>query len=368
MKNGVYITTFGKNVSSGVTKKIDNQIKIFSEFSNVKYINIPKKRGMIRRILSILPGGSFSRDYPTFFEMAQKERFDYVYIRQVEADRKYIDFIKKIRLMFPDSKIVMEFPTYPYDSDLFHSKTMWPWFYKDVIYRRKLKKYIDRIVTFSDDKEIFGIKTIRTMNGIDVRSTRLADILPEDKVIRMIGVAMMQPYHGFERLIMGLSSYYENGGDRDIQITFVGYGSELDYYKKLVKDTHLSNHVIFTGKKQGEELDKLYDGCDLGIGSMGGYKIGIEVFSSIKLGEYLAKGLPVVTGARTLIFDRFGDKYNLNFPNNNSQIDISKVVEFYDSVYNGKDKIVLRNRIRDFALSAIDIKVVMRDIIDYLEA
>lgn len=35
------------------------------------------------------------------------------------------------------------------------------------MFRRSLARQVDRIVTFSDDAEIFGQKTIRISNGID---------------------------------------------------------------------------------------------------------------------------------------------------------------------------------------------------------
>ena len=41
---------------------------------------------------------------------------------------------------------------------------------EDVLYtyRNELKKYVDRVVTFSSDDNIFGINTIRIINGIDI--------------------------------------------------------------------------------------------------------------------------------------------------------------------------------------------------------
>ena len=104
----------------------------------------------------------------------------------------------------------------------------------------------------------------------------------------------------------------------------------------------------------------------MAIGSLGGYKIGIYLFSSIKLGEYLAKGLPIVTGGRTLVFEKYGGRYNLDFPNDDSDIDMNRVVEFYDGLYSGRDKAEVRKEIHDFAQKSIDINIAMRDVISYL--
>ena len=374
MKIGFYLYSGSDTEFTGVEKKIDNQIRAFSNKYQVTKVAIKKDRtNLIKSIIWRVPFGSWGAKYEEALEYIEDcskgKNIAFIYIRTQFFDRKYLLFLKQLRQTYRDTKILLEIPTYPYDYELIRSVTMWPWYFKDKIYSRWLKNYVDRIVTFSDHNSIFGIPTIRTTNGMDVSSFSLARVENVDNdSINMIAVAMMQPYHGFERLIKGLASYYANGGKRTVRICFVGYGSELDMYQKLTEKYQLTEYISFKGKLQGEELDRAYDGCDLAVGSMGGYKIGIDMFSSIKLGEYLAKGLPVVTGGKTLVFNRYGDEYNLDFPNDDSEIDMTKVVEFYDSIYSGKDKNEVRNSIRNFAFRTIDINVVMKEIIDYLES
>ena len=368
MKRGIYITTFGNALSVGVEKKIRDQVKVFKTFFEVEHVNIPKCSSKLRKIVSVLPGGSISREYRQFWDKYRGIKFDYIYIRKVEVDRAYLKFIMQLRELNPKAKIVLEFPTYPYDKDLKNSRTMWPWYYKDKYNRNSLTKYVDRIVTFSEDDEIFGIPTLKISNGIDVGAVKMASVFEcQDNRIKMIAVAMMQQYHGFERLIKGLYSYYRSGQTRNIELVLVGYGPELDSYKDLTRRYKLEDRVCFMGKLQGEELDRVYDGCDLAIGSMGGYKIGIYMFSSIKLGEYLAKGLPVVTGGKTMVFEKFGNEFNLDFPNDESEIDIKKVVEFYDYIYGKGNKTAIREKVREFARETIDIYSTMKPVVEYLE-
>lgn len=374
MKCGIYLYSGSDTEFSGVNKKIEAQIRAFSNCFEIKKIIILKQRtNLLRSIVWRLPFGSWGARYREALEevaeYAQKNEIAFFYIRAQLIDRRYLGFLIDLRKKYENAKIILEIPTYPYAQELLKNKTMWPWFFKELAYRRKVKKLVDRIVTFSSDDKIWGIPTIKTMNGMNVGDIGIAGVgNSDDKVIRMIAVAMMQPYHGFERIIKGLATYYSKHDTRNIELLMVGYGSELEYYKSLVEQNNLSDRVIFKGKLQGEELDRVYDGCDLAIGSMAGYKIGIEMFSSIKLGEYLAKGLPIVTGARTLIFDKYGDDYNLDFPNDASEIDIEKVLEFYNKIYKGKDKGNVRKEIHEFALRTIDVNVVMKDIIDYLES
>ena len=155
---------------------------------------------------------------------------------------------------------------------------------------------------------------------------------------------------------------------RDIRIRMVGYGSELKFYQSLTERYNMTDRIEFVGKLEGEELDAAYEGCDIAVGSLGGYKVGITKFASIKLGEYLAKGLPVITGAPAFIFEEFGSKFNLNFPNDETEIDMKKVISFYDSLYLGKNKQDVRKEIRQFAYGNIDISLTMNNVIEYLEA
>lgn len=371
MDIGFYIHSGSKTSFIGVKHKIDSQLTVFNRSWKTYEVVIEKKKtNILKSICWRLPLGSWGGKYEEALVDIEKKSHDnsvkFFYLRSQLFDRRYVGFLRELRRKYQEAKIILEIPTYPYGKELLSSKTMWPWYFKDFVYRQGIRKYIDRIVTYSEDNILFNIPTIKTMNGMDVNSIRLADVSTNDDRIKIIAVAMMQPYHGFERIIRGLASYYANSGKIDIVLDMVGYGPELDYYKSLVDRYGLNERIIFKGKLQGMELDKAYDGCDIAIGSMAGYKIGIEKFSSIKLGEYLAKGLPVVTGANTLIFEKYGDEYNLNFPNDDSDIDICKVIDFYNRIYTGKEKNVVRKEIRGFALRTIDVSITMKSVLDYV--
>ncbi len=373
MKKGIYIHCGSKAEFTGVTKKINDQINVFSKKFEIREIVVEKEK--TNALISIcwrLPGGSFGRKYDDAFksivEFCGTDKLHFAYLRHQALDKAFVSFVNRIKATYKNAKIIVEIPTYPYGKELLRDSTMWPWYFKDLFYRKRYGRLLDRIVTYSDDTEIFNVPTIRTMNGLDVDSIRVANVPDKsDDTIRMLVVAMMQPYHGFERLIKGMGTYYSGNPERNVELIMVGYGPELDYYKNLTNSLGLNDKIIFMGKLVGEELDNIYDSCDITVGSMGGYKIGIEVFSSIKLGEYLAKGLPVLTGARTLIFDKFGHDYNLEFTNDATEIDIDRVIKFYDKIYGFRDKSEVRHEIRQFAIEHIDVNVVMKSITDYLE-
>ena len=223
-----------------------------------------EKTNVVKSVLWRLPFDSWGSKYDDALRMireqSEEDEIAFFYIRSRAADRRFVCFLKNLRNTYNNAKIILEIPTYPYAKEFLKNSTMWPWYFKDAVYNRYLKKYVDRIVTFSNDSEIFGIKTIKSMNGMDVSSFSLAKANLENNTISIIGVAMMQPYHGFERIIKGLGTYYKNGGDRNVKINFVGYGPELDAYKNLTEEYNLTDRVIFKGKLSGEGLDRSYDG------------------------------------------------------------------------------------------------------------
>ena len=61
----------------------------------------------------------------------------------------------------------MEIPTFPYDYEI-ESYSLWPLLVKDKIVRHFLHNYVDRIVTYSNDKVIWGIDTIQISNGVQI--------------------------------------------------------------------------------------------------------------------------------------------------------------------------------------------------------
>ena len=376
MKKGFYIRNGSKTQFSGVERKVRDQIKALSACcDDVDEIIVEKEEtNLFRSIGWRLPGGSMGMQYEKALHEIETalhagDEVLFFYIRSSLADRRYVHFLKQLRMKYPGAKILFEIPTYPYGKEVLKNSTMWPWFFKDRIYRGKIHRYIDRIATYSDDDVIFGVPTLKVMNGIDVNFVKPAyRAETTDGRITLIVVAMMQPYHGYERLIEGLAEYYKNGGMRDVYIDMVGYGSELEMYQQLVRDHKLESRVRFKGKLDGAELDDSYTGGDLAVGSLGGYKIGIRKFSSIKLGEYLAKGLPVITGAPTSVFEQYGSRYNLDFPNDPSPIDFSKVITFYDGIYSGRTINEVRDEIRSFAENSIDMRVAFRAVTEYITA
>ncbi|MFR6275941.1 glycosyltransferase [Blautia sp.] len=367
--NGYYV--FYGTTSSGVLKKIDMQVKELSKIATVKVIkvNVCKERNNIGKVLSRLPWEPLGFDYAKVKEELVDP--DFIYIRRTTVDCGFIAFYNSIKKEYPKCKIVVEFYTYPYDKDDYnrnikHFIINCPFYLKDIIYRKKYKSCVDRIITYSKDVSLFGIKTICTTNGVDVDEQKPVTNTNDGTTINLISVAQMQEHHGYERLISGLGKYYTAGGKRKIVYHAVGEGPELEHYKKLVKAYNLENNVVFYGKKFGNELDAIYDKADIAVASLGLYKYGIDVISTLKTCEYMAKGLPVISGCKISLLEDVNPPYICEIENNATPMDISKIIRFYDNLCDEVDQKAVTLRIRKFAKENMDMPVVMQPILKYL--
>lgn len=221
----------------------------------------------------------------------EKEKIQNIYVRYPGSNKYFIEFLKKIKKL--NMKIIIEIPTYPYDEE---SKKIHISKILDKIYRKKLYKYTDKIVTYSEDKEIWGIPCINISNGIDLDEVKMIDKKTKDRnKIVFTSVSNCSFWHGIDRLLLSLDKYGELNDKREIEVNIVGEGYESNKLKEMVfKSEYLSKIVFFQGVKTGQDLDDIYDKTDIGIGSLARHRSGLKTMRALKNREYCAKGLPMI--------------------------------------------------------------------------
>lgn len=367
MKKGYYIH-FGGRESIGVSKKMDMQMEELKKYYDMRELEVVTPvRSLPERILGLFPTMSIRREYEKALE--QLEQPDFLYVRRTVADRAYLTFWRKVKEKFPHCKIIIEIFSYPYDKDDFGKWNAWPFYFKERIYRPRLKRYVDRFVTYTKDREIFGIPTLCTTNGIDVESVRQIGGQFEDSKLRMIAVAFMQRHHGYERIIEGLHQYYEKKADDAyrVELNLVGDGPEKPLYQELVQKYHLEDYVHFYPTLTGQELDTLYDESDLALISFGMYKVGyFGKMMALKSRECLAKGMPLLTGCAIDVLEE-DYPYAKTVPNDESVVDVEEVIGFFEQIRKkAGDKRELAGEIRQFAMDHVSMEAVMRPIIEYI--
>ena len=335
----LFIVFHGFDPSNGISKKITYQINALNAcgiHTQLCYMdeNYNKRRMVGNHVIANYGHGIKSKifkrtEFASIVNYAIKENITFIYIRSNHNANPFtINMVKRMKKA--GMKVVMEIPTYPYDTE-YISQGMGKQIFQDRIFRERLAKQLDAIVTFSNFNEIFGKKTIRISNGIDFNSIRIKRANTADStIINLIGVAEIHPWHGFDRVIKGLATYYEMSQDIIVKFHIVGYfffDNDENLFKQMIADNHLEKYIILHGKKNGDDLDKIFDECDFGIGSLGRHRVGIDKIKTLKNREYAARGIPFIYSETDEDFD--DKKYVLKAPADETPIDINRIIDFY---------------------------------------
>jgi len=335
----LFVIFHGFDPNNGISKKISYQLDAFRSLGYEAHIcymdeHGTKKRMVDQAVVADYGYGILSKikkrvEFSSISDYAIKNKIDFVYIRSNHnANLFTINMVKKMKDY--NIKVVMEIPTYPYDSE-YKAQGINRQIFQDKIFRHRMASYLDAIVTFSDNPEIFGQRTIRISNGIDFDNVQMkTNVNDTSNELNLIGVAEIHEWHGFDRVIKGLAQYYSRPKDYKVRFHIVGYffsAEGEEKFKKILSDNHMDDYVILYGKKHGQELDELFEKCDFGIGSLGRHRVGIDKIKTLKNREYAARGIPFLYSETDSDFD---DKpYVLKAPADETPVDIQKVIDFY---------------------------------------
>lgn len=371
MKKGLFL--YGKEylnsnkISSGIDKKVFNQLLALNNNDiDCKQICFPpEKENLFYKIITRLP---FVNAGPKFLFNERYKNIDFLYFRRTNFFSIYcILMLKKIKRKNPTIKIIVEIPTYPYDMEISSRIIDYPFLIKDRINRKSLHKYVDRFVSVEDSPEIFGIKSIKVINGLAVETITPKEYSNKGNAINIIMVAMYADWHGVDRLLSGLAHYYQNGGERDIVLHLVGTGRDslIDKFKLITQNNKIESHVILYGYMYGKQLDEVYNLCDIAVDSLGCHRKNIYLLSDLKSREYLAKGLPIVGSCKIDVLEE-DYPYYLRFPSDDTDIDMNQIVRFYEDTYGRVNHEDVVTNIRNYAIKHVDISNTMKPIISFI--
>lgn len=337
---------------SGVDKKIYGQIKAFEKlghnvwyftFSDGKMILHNKENSEVLFSVSANSIGYYMALEKGVRYVCSRFDIDMVYIRRIFCTPFHLRTLSILK--GKNIITVEELPTYPYDklnksySDMtFRAAAM-----VDKICRGGFKKYLDYFVTYSADKEIFGVPCINLDNGIDLDNIKFSPtVFPENR-IDLIAVSAMASWHGYERVIEGLKNYYSQPKDIKVYFHLVGSGKEDANWQNLTAQYSLNEYVTFYGHRDGDELTEVFSHCQIGLGALGMYKANLFAGSPLKNREYMAMGKPFVY-AHVETDPDLTDEFCMEIPNDASAVDIDGIVEFYKKVSAVEDISVKMNR------------------------
>lgn len=264
----------------------------------------------------------------------------------------------------------MEIPTYPFKGEQ-----------KNLSIKEKINncvskivwKYcIDQFVVIGMNRKktrLYGIPVIHATNGINFDEENVALSNGLGNTINMICVSGCYFWHGYDRIIKGLSDYYQHSKNpQDINVYVVGEGDCLQEYKELAQKLQLiEKHIFFCGKLEGEALQRIYNKCSLAIEVLAGHRKGLSLSCSLKSREYAAKGLPMITSIDLDISHDDSKKYILKVPADDSAIDIDEIVSFWKRIYYEDEMAKVREEIRNTFSKYCSWDIVFNDVIKYMK-
>lgn len=338
---GLFLMFYGFNAFNGISKKIAYQVDALRhngiEMQICHYetsVEDGTRTWMIDDKVLHCFGNSIRgklrkrMDYRFIVDYIRQEQFDFVYWRSYHNANPFtIWFIRAIYKM--GIPVILEIPTYPYDHEYASWKARLS-FLPHRLFRGLFCKYVNRIVTFSNDQSIFGVPTICISNGIDFSRIPLRTKMHNlAKELHLVAVAEIHFWHGYDRLIEGLHLYYQNRPKYKVFFHLAGLLSgkrEQHEVADAVTRYHLEEYVHLYGPLHGEALEQLFDKGDFAIGSLGRHRSGITHIKTLKNREYAARGFAFAYSEYDDDFDTM--PYVLKVPADENPIDIQQVIDF----------------------------------------
>ena len=254
--------------------------------------------------------------------------YNVIYVRHPGTNPALLGFLAWMKNRNPNLRIVLEMASYPMsgEADSVEQKLIVAC---DATLSGFLRKFVDHVVTFGNQTEIYAIPCIRSSNGIDV------DALPmrrgsafNPRAPRLVGVASLAKWHGYDRIIRGLRQALDQNPEMVPHVSFAGHGPVAAELEELCRTLGLGEHVTFHGMMTGKALDELFDQSDIAIASLGMHRIGLQSASSLKTREYCARGIPFILAGSDESFDE-GFPCSLRVPEGDDPIDFGKVLADY---------------------------------------
>ncbi|WP_212935754.1 glycosyl transferase family 1 [Bacillus hominis] len=363
--------------SLGFVKKVYSQCKAFNELSNESYLYISRKDSaelyrfsasgmesiysfsysrkarfketnfLMRKLKNLMRFREFLKGFKEAIKIIEPSK---VYIRRISfVTNSLIELISDLNNR--GIKVFYEYPDFP---DIPWVKLKKKGISNLIKYRfeknriNKLKKHLYRLVAISVDESIKDkdVEIIYIRNGIDINEIKVSERERETKKIHeinLVGVANLGFWHAYDRVLKGMQEYYRSSIPQSIVVNFhiVGEGKEKRNLEGIVADYKLHDYVTFHGSKNGQELDRIFDKSDIGIGILGNHRKELYGDSSLKNREYCARGIPFVIAATDLDFpDEINFVHHINA--DDSSVNIDELINFYKQLGSEDIKSVMR--------------------------
>ena len=199
--------------------------------------------------------------------------------------------------------------------------------------------------------------SIVVANGINVNDYKLRnqpDFELPLKILFLKGTSTDAPWNGLERIINSIDKYI---GKKNIELIICGH--------YIQGEIPIKSYIKHLGYLNKEQVDKLMDEVHIGFSTMALYKQGLQEASSLKTREYISRGLPFIYAYNDTDLNKDSEEFTFKFQNDESLIDMEKVVGFAKRVLNDKE---MPGKMRKYSEGHLDYDVKMKRLLYNLNA
>lgn len=274
--------------------------------------------------------------YQICFYVLKREKFDYIYMRSMPSLQPALKMVKEIA---ENSKLIIEIPTYPIENEYSKEKRWIRKFcFKILDHNKKIILSRANLLTLCGEEAegtAYGRPAINFSNGIDVEHIPIREPDLDNKKIHILLLASMCYWQAYDKIIESLASYNKK---ENVILHFVGDDGDgsLKKWKTLVEESGLTKNVIFHGALYGENLNRIVNISDIGVGTLGLYRKNLEGASTLKIREYMSRGLPFVYAGEDPAVSE-DCPYVLKVPNDKTSLNMSEIIEFAEQLKNCTD-------------------------------
>lgn len=197
-------------------------------------------------------------------------------------------------------------------------------------------------------------------NGIDVKKYPVKKHFAfEGDVLKMLFIGSTTTrWHALDRLLRGMAEYR---GDIKLELHVAGAASREIII--LTVSLNLQKDVVFHGMKSAKEMAPIFDNVHIAIGTLGLHRENLIYGSTLKVREYMARGIPFVI---SYIDEDIGEGFPLllKVPSDDSPVNMDEVIEFTRTVYE-RYGTKIPSIMRDYALKKMDYNVKVDRLLDF---
>jgi glycosyltransferase involved in cell wall biosynthesis len=200
-------------------------------------------------------------------------------------------------------------------------------------------------------------------NGIDVGSYPLKNtVSPGRDSLRLLYVGShIAHWQGLDRILEGIAAY-----DGKARIELHVAGSMNASTRQLIEKLGIKHHIHAHGYVEGTALDRLFDDCDIAVGTLGMHRKNLTFGSTLKVREYMARGIPFILSYTDE--DLTPDlPYVFKAPADDSPIDMDQIHQFTTQLYRSHGK-TLSADMHAYALKHMDYQMKIIKLLDFITA